>query len=98
MTSPRSLRPPSRAPQRTFAPSRAQPGRSQLYATLAVYLQDQRLIEFVVRDSSGQIQHYHDSIRNLFNRTGQDFILLGRGLMVPMDHVLMVDGHWVSNY
>lgn len=94
MTSPRSLQ----TTGHSSTLSSGEAGRSQLYDTLSVYLQEQTLIEFVVRDSSGQIRHYHDTVRNLFNRTGQDFILLGRGLMVPMDHVLMFDGHWVRNY
>jgi len=102
MISPRSLRSSAGSSAQPSKPSAAlspgQPGRSQLYDMLAVYLQDQSLIEFVVRDSSGQIQHYHDTVRNLFSRTGEDFVLLGRGLMLPMDHVLMVGGLWVRNY
>jgi Rho-binding antiterminator len=32
----------------------------------------------------------------LFSRAGRDFVFLGRGQMVRLDHVLTLDGHPVA--
>jgi Rho-binding antiterminator len=51
-----------------------------------------RMVEVVYRDSAGQVCIAHDVIRDLFNRAGRDFILLGRGALLSLDHVLTIDG------
>jgi len=59
---------------------------------LREYLMSGRLAEVVYRDSAGQIQMVHDFIRDLFSRAGHDYILLGRGSMISLDHVITLDG------
>lgn len=61
------------------------------------YLSCARLAEVVYRDSAGQICIVHDRIRDLFSRAGQDFILLGRGTLLPVDHILTVDGRLLAD-
>ncbi|KAA1176241.1 hypothetical protein FWJ25_03665 [Marinobacter salinexigens] len=56
------------------------------------YLMSGRLAEVIYRDGAGQICTVHDVIRDLFSRAGEDFIMLGRGNLVGIDHVLMIDG------
>ena len=63
---------------------------------LSEYLTSGRLAEVVYRDSAGQICMVHDVIRDLFRRAGHDFILLGRGNMVGIDHVITLDGRQLS--
>jgi len=57
------------------------------------YLNSSRLAEIVYRDHAGQIQTTHDVIRDLFSRAGQEFLCLGRGQLLRLDHVLILDGH-----
>ena len=57
------------------------------------YLNSSRLAEIVYRDHAGQIQITHDVIRDLFSRAGQEFLCLGRGQLLRLDHVLTLDGH-----
>lgn len=64
---------------------------------LREYLSSGRLTEVVYRDSAGQICLVHDVIRELFSRAGQDFLLLGRGIMLPFDHVITIDGQVLSD-
>lgn len=73
---------------------------SSVQDLLRQYLTSGRLVEVVYRDSAGQICMVHDVIRDLFSRAGQDFILLSRGNMVGIDHVLTIDGESlpVSHY
>lgn len=63
---------------------------------LCEYLTSGRLAEVVYRDSAGQVCVVHDVIRDLFSRAGSDFILLGRGNMVGIDHVITLDGQLLS--
>ena len=63
---------------------------------LREYLSSGRLTEAVYRDSAGQICLVHDVIRDLFSRAGQDFLLLGRGTMLPFDHVITINGQVLS--
>lgn len=63
---------------------------------LREYLGSGKLTEVVYRDSAGQIFMVHDIIRDLFNRAGRDFLLLGRGTMLPFDHVITIDGHLLA--
>lgn len=65
-------------------------------AMLSEYLTSGRLAEVVYRDSAGQVCTVHDVIRALFSRAGHDFILLGRGNMVGIDHVITLDGRLLS--
>lgn len=60
------------------------------------YVMNSRLAEVVYRDSAGQICLVHDTIRDLLSRAGQDFVLLGRGQLVALDHLLTVDGITVT--
>ncbi|MBU2953890.1 hypothetical protein [Marinobacter sp. F3R08] len=64
---------------------------------LREYLSSGTLIEVVYRDSAGQVCLVHDVIRDLFSRAGQDFLLLGRGTMLPFDHVITIDGQLISD-
>ncbi|MDX1559873.1 MAG: hypothetical protein R3193_13245 [Marinobacter sp.] len=63
---------------------------------LREYHSSGRLAEVVYRDSAGQICLVHDVIRDLFSRAGQDFLLLGRGTMLPFDHLITIDGQLLS--
>ena len=64
---------------------------------LREHLTSGRLTEVVYRDSAGQLCLVHDVIRDLFSRAGQDFLLLGRGTMLPFDHVITIDGQLLSD-
>jgi Rho-binding antiterminator len=68
----------------------------EIQTLLHEYVTSSRLAEIVYRDDAGQIQTTHDVIRDLFSRAGQDFIHLGRGQMLRLDHVLTLDGHPVA--
>lgn len=63
---------------------------------LRQYLTSAHLTEIVYRDDAGQVQTTHDVIRDLFSRAGQDFVYLGRGQMLRLDHVLTLDGRPVA--
>ena len=63
---------------------------------LREYASSAQLIEVVYRDSAGQVCMVHDVVRDIFSRAGQDFILLGRGTMLPFDRVVMLDGRQIS--
>lgn len=56
------------------------------------YLSSGQLLEFVYQDSAGQVCTVHDVVRDVFSRPGQDFLLLGRGILLPFDRLLTVDG------
>ncbi|NMT64532.1 hypothetical protein [Marinobacter orientalis] len=73
-----------------------QPVRCEIHSLLREYLTSSRLAEVVYRDDAGQIQTTHDIIRDLFSRAGQEFVLLGRGHMIRLDHVLTLDGRKVA--
>lgn len=68
----------------------------EIRTLLREYVTSSRLAEIVYRDDAGQIQTNHDVIRDLFSRAGQDFICLGRGLMLRLDHVLTLDGRLIA--
>ncbi|MCR8913520.1 hypothetical protein FDP08_06790 [Marinobacter panjinensis] len=72
------------------------PVRCEIQSLLREYLTSSKLAEIVYRDDAGQVQTTHDVIRDLFNRAGQEFVFLGRGHMVRLDHVLTLDGRTVS--
>lgn len=73
-----------------------QPVGCAIHTLLTSFLTSGQVVEVIFKDESGQIQHYHDVIRDLFNRAGEEFLLLGRGQLVRLDHVLMVNGHAVG--
>ncbi|WP_417566392.1 hypothetical protein [Marinobacter sp.] len=64
---------------------------------LREYLGSGQLTEVVYRDSAGQICTVHDVIRDLCSRAGQDFLLLGRGTMLPFDHVITINGRLLAD-
>lgn len=68
----------------------------EIQTRLREYVMSSRLLEIVYRDEAGQIQTTHDTIRELFSRAGRDFVCLGRGQMLRLDHVLTLDGHLVA--
>ena len=68
----------------------------EIQSLLREYLTSSRLAEIVYRDEAGQIQTTHDVIRDLFSRAGREFVFLGRGHMVRLDHVLTLDGRAVA--
>lgn len=72
------------------------PVRCEIHSLLREYLSSAKLVEIVYRDDAGQIQTNHDVIRDLFSRAGQEFVLLGRGHMIRLDHVLTLDGRTVA--
>ena len=72
------------------------PVRCEIHSRLREYLTSARLAEIVYRDDAGQIRTTHDIIRDLFSRAGQEFVFLGRGHMVRLDHVLTLDGRIVT--
>ncbi|MDK8463661.1 hypothetical protein [Marinobacter sp. SS13-12] len=72
------------------------PVRCEIQSLLREYLTSSKLAEIVYRDDAGQVQTTHDVIRDLFSRAGQEFVFLGRGHMVRLDHVLTLDGRTVS--
>ncbi len=73
-----------------------QPVRCEVHNLLREYLTSSRLAEIVYRDDAGQVQTIHDVIRDLFSRAGQEFVFLGRGHMVRLDHILTIDGRAVA--
>lgn len=64
--------------------------------SLTRYITGGQVVEVVFRDESGQVQTVHDVIRDLFLRAGEEFLLLGRGQLVRLDHVFLVNGEPVS--
>jgi len=64
---------------------------------LREYQSSGRMTEVLYRDSAGQMCLVHDVIRDLCSRAGQDFLLLGRGTMLPFDHVVTIDGQRLSD-
>tara|TARA_R100000935_G_C2823943_1_gene161262 strand:- start:771 stop:1154 length:384 start_codon:yes stop_codon:yes gene_type:complete len=69
----------------------------QILDRLREYEFKAQLVEVVYRDGAGQICTVHDVVRDIFSRAGQDFILLGRGTMLPFDRVLMLEGQPISS-
>ncbi|MBS8240561.1 hypothetical protein DYI22_08580 [Marinobacter lipolyticus] len=63
---------------------------------LREYLFSGQLLEIVYRDDAGQVRIVHDVIRDLFNRAGREFVLIGRGQLLRLDHIVMLDGTEIS--
>ncbi|MEX2473610.1 hypothetical protein [Marinobacter sp.] len=63
---------------------------------LREYLFSAQLLEIVYRDDAGQVRIVHDVIRDLFNRAGREFVLIGRGHLLRLDHIVTLDGVEVS--
>lgn len=74
-----------------------QPVHCAIHTLLREYLTSRQLAEVVYRDEAGQIQTVHDVIRDLFTRAGEEFLLLGRGQLVRLDHVITLDGQLVTS-
>lgn len=55
-----------------------------------------RVVEIIFRDESGQIQTFHDRVRDVFTRAGEEFLLLERGQLIRLDHLILVDGKPVT--
>lgn len=69
-----------------------QPVGCAVQSVLRNFQQSGQLIELVYRDEAGQIQTVHEVVRDLFSRAGEDFMLTGRGKLVRLDHLILVDG------
>lgn len=69
-----------------------QPVGCAIQRILSGYQQSGQLIELVYRDEAGQVQTIHEVVRDLFSRAGEDFMLTGRGKLVRLDHLLLVNG------
>ncbi|MEE3116541.1 MAG: hypothetical protein VX339_00425 [Pseudomonadota bacterium] len=67
-----------------------------VHTLLTEYLTSGRLVEVVYRDSAGQVCMVHEVIRDLFSRAGRDFVLLGRGNLVSIDHIITLDGRRIG--
>lgn len=71
---------------------------TSLRAKLTHYMLQQQIVELVYRDSSGQVQVVHSRIRDLFTRPGGDFVALDKGVLLAVDHILIIDGHNLNGY
>ncbi|EMP56119.1 hypothetical protein MSNKSG1_09608 [Marinobacter santoriniensis NKSG1] len=60
--------------------------------TLQEYRTTGRMAEIIYRDGAGQVCIAHDVIRDVFSRAGSDFVMLGRGAMLELDHIMTIDG------
>lgn len=69
-----------------------QPVGCAIQSALREYLTSGQLVELVYRDESGQVQTVHDVVRELFTRAGEDFMLSGRGKLIRLDHLLVLNG------
>lgn len=69
-----------------------QPVGCSVQRALREYLQSSQLVELVYRDESGQVQTVHDVVRDLFSRAGEDFMLSGRGKLIRLDHLILLNG------
>lgn len=68
----------------------------EAHVSLTRFITEAHIVEVVFRDESGQVQTVHDVIRDLFLRAGEEFLLLGRGQLVRLDHVFLVNGEPVA--
>ncbi|MFW5825297.1 MAG: hypothetical protein ACOCVV_10065 [Marinobacter sp.] len=71
---------------------------SSLRSKLTDYILQQQIVELVYRDSAGQVQVVHSRIRDLFTRPGGDFVALDKGVLLAVDHILILDGHNLNGY
>jgi len=60
--------------------------------TLQEYRTTGRMAEIIYRDGAWQVCIAHDVIRDVFSRAGSDFVMLGRGAMLELDHIMTIDG------
>lgn len=74
-----------------------QPVDCVVQRTLSHYQQSGQLVELVYRDEAGQVQTIHEVIRDLFSRAGEDFMLTGRGKLVRLDHLILVNGEMLTS-
>ncbi|SDW37138.1 hypothetical protein [Marinobacter mobilis] len=73
-----------------------QPVGCAVQRTLRNYQQSGQLVELVYRDEAGQVQTIHEVVRDLFSRAGEDFMLTGRGKLVRLDHLILVNGETLA--
>lgn len=73
-----------------------EPGAWTASSLMREYIATARLAEIVYRDASGQVVTVHDTLRDLFCRAGRDFVLLGQGVMLAVDHVITLDGKAIA--
>ncbi len=73
-----------------------QPVACQVQSTLTKLCSNGVVIEVAYRDGANRIQFVHDVVKDLFHRAGEDFVLLGRGQLVRLDRIMMIDGLTVS--
>ncbi|KPQ29483.1 MAG: hypothetical protein HLUCCX14_06480 [Marinobacter excellens HL-55] len=59
---------------------------------LREYVGTQRIAEIIYQDPAGQICSVHATIRDLLSRAGHDFLVLGTGKVVGVEHIIMIDG------
>lgn len=71
---------------------------NSLRSKLTHYILEQQIVELVYRDASGQVQVVHSRIRDLFTRPGGDFIALDKGVLLAVDHILIIDGYNLNGY
>lgn len=63
---------------------------------LREYVGSQRIAEIVYQNPAGQVCEVHEVIRDLLSRAGHDFLVLGTGKVVGAEHVIMIDGQWLT--
>ncbi|MDX1756540.1 MAG: hypothetical protein R3175_10815 [Marinobacter sp.] len=73
-----------------------QPVGCAIQSALREYLQSGELVELIYRDESGQVQTVHDVVREMFSRAGEDFLLSGRGKLIRLDHLILLNGQALS--
>ncbi|SFR53054.1 hypothetical protein SAMN05216203_1182 [Marinobacter daqiaonensis] len=71
---------------------------TSLRSKLTRYILQQQMVELVYRDASGQVQVVHSRIRDLFTRPGGDFLALDKGVLLAVDHILIIDGQNLNAY
>lgn len=63
-----------------------------LQQSLQEYIHSGQLAEIVYQAPSGDVCVVHEPIRDLLSRAGRDFLVLGAGRVLAVDHIIMVDG------
>ena len=55
---------------------------------LVEYVQGRRLAEIIYQDTNGQVCLVHENIRDVLSRAGHDFLVLGSGKVLGVEHVI----------
>jgi hypothetical protein len=69
-----------------------------LRSKLPHHILQQQIVELVYRDGAGRVQVVHSRIRDLFARPGGDYIALDKGVLLAVDHILIIDGYNLNGY